>query len=44
MAGGSGTLSMSIFLFAASAIAFVNVALMRVGRNVDITRSKSDGE
>jgi len=41
MASGSGTVSMSIFLFGASAIAFVNVWLMKVGRNVNLAESKS---
>jgi MFS family permease len=37
MTGGSGTRSMSIFLFCASAVAFINVALMRVEKRVDLS-------
>ncbi len=41
MTGGQGTISMSIFLFCASAVAFINVGLMRVRRHVDLSELKS---
>jgi len=40
--GGGGTQSMSIFLFCASALAFVNVWAMKVGKRVDLATLKSE--
>lgn len=42
MTGGQGSAAMSIFLFGASAVAFINVALMRVDRRVDLSSLKPE--
>ncbi len=42
MTGGQGSIPMSIFLFCASALAFINVAMMRVDRKVDLTSLETE--